>query len=69
MIEASDSTPAGRIMLRQIWGEATSIPPKVDQGVCSVPLRNGLIAGNNNDSLGAASVLVNGSSVFVNGTI
>jgi hypothetical protein len=60
-------------MLRQTWGEATSIPPKVDQGVCSVPLRNGLIAGNNNDSLDAsldaAGVLVNGSSVSLNGTI
>lgn len=36
-------------MQSQNWGEATSIPPNVDGGVCAVPLRNGLIALDNSN--------------------
>lgn len=46
LIEADDSTKAGRVMQRQAWGEATSIPPRVNEEACTIPLRNGLIAVN-----------------------
>lgn len=34
LIEANASTPAGQVMQSQDWGHATSIPPRVDEGVC-----------------------------------
>ena len=54
LIEANESTRAGRIMQSQEWGEATSIPPRVNGEVCTIPLRNGLIAVNSSDLAEAA---------------
>jgi len=55
-------------MQSQGWGHATSIPPNVDEGVCSLPLRNGPIALSMNDSIQAAALSSDGTSVLLNGT-
>ncbi|KAL8988308.1 MAG: hypothetical protein Q9177_002596, partial [Variospora cf. flavescens] len=54
LLEADLSTVAGRVMQSQDWGHATSIPPKVDHDVCSVPLREGQIAMNSSDTVDEA---------------
>ena len=43
-------------MQSQEWGEATSIPPRVNGGACMIPLRNGLITVNTSDLAEAARV-------------
>ena len=47
LIEASAATVPGRIMGTQDWGEADSIPPKVDHGICTVSLQEGFVMMNN----------------------
>lgn len=49
-------------MQSQDWGHATSIPPRVNRGVCTVPLRDGLISVNNTDLVEAAGLPLNDSS-------
>ena len=35
-IRADASTEAGKVMLSQDWGKADSIPPKVEEKMCSL---------------------------------
>ena len=68
LIEANETTQAGRVMQSQEWGEATSIPPRVNGGVCTIPLRNGLIALNGSDLAEAGGFRLDDGSLLLNVT-
>ncbi len=68
LLEANNATAAGRVLQSKDSGEPTSIPPNVDEGVCSLPLRHGLMAIAIHDSVGAAGLSSDGTSVLLHGT-
>lgn len=55
-------------MQSQEWGEATSIPPRVNGEVCKIPLRNGLIAVNSSELAEATRFQPDDGSLLLNGT-
>ena len=67
-IEASGSMLAGRVMQSQDWGHATSIPPNVDEGICSKSTISGVHQDNSSSLVEEIGNLLNGTSAFLNQT-
>ena len=51
LLEANDSTPEGQVMQSQEWREASSTSPRVDEGLCSIPVNSGFTSADDSDWL------------------
>lgn len=68
LLEPNGATVAGRALQSKDCGEPTSIPPNVDEGVCSLPLRNGPMSVAIHDSVEAAGLCSDATSILSHGT-